>query len=411
MVSFLEAQELVLARARSFGTEDLALSLAFGRVLMGPVFADRDYPPFPRAMMDGYALRCADLLRGVRRFRVTETLFAGMQAGSGIGAGECFKIMTGAAVPRDADIVIRREEVEEGGGEGREVAEGGGRERGVEVKVKGQETWRPFMNIARQGEDLRSGEIVLEKPCRISPAVMGLLATVGMAEVAVAKLPRVALVTTGDEVVEPGGPVGPVQIRNSNRYLLSGAFSREGISLTGGDHASDDPEALMSCLKKFLDYDILVVTGGVSAGDADHVPGVLTELGVRPLFHKMAIRPGKPTFCGVLPTGGMVFALPGNPFSCLVNFVLLIAPYLHACWGLELSLPVSLPLREARGKRVSLDEFFPVRVEGRPAMLTQMPLNSSGDIRLAMQANALALHPAGMGEMAGGTEVVCYSFV
>jgi molybdopterin molybdotransferase len=107
----------------------------------------------------------------------------------------------------------------------------------------------------------------------------------------------------------------------------------------------------------------------------------------------------------------MLFALPGNPFSCLVNFALLIAPYLHACAGLERSLPMSLPLREARGKRVPLDEFFPVRVEGMPAMLTQMPLNGSGDIRLGMQANALALHPAGRGEIEAGTEVVYYSFV
>ena len=107
----------------------------------------------------------------------------------------------------------------------------------------------------------------------------------------------------------------------------------------------------------------------------------------------------------------MVFALPGNPFSCLVNFALLIAPYIHACWGLEHSKPMALPLREARRKRTPLDEFFPVRIEGSPAMLTQMPLNGSGDIRLGMQANALAMHPAGSGDLGAGAEVAFYSFV
>jgi len=398
MISFQEAQEIVLAQARSFGTEEVVLDGAFGRVLAEPIRADRDYPPFPRATMDGYALRYADIERGICRFRIAEVLYAGSQPVGRIGSGECYKIMTGAAVPEDADLVIRREDVEEG------------KER-MEVGVREPEPWRPYLNIARQGEDLRAGDLVIDKPCRCDPAIMGLLATLGRATVNVARMPRVALLTTGNEIVEPGQAVSPVQIRNSNRWMLEAALRKARTWLSKYGHEIDDPERLTHRLQQFLSSDILIVTGGVSAGDADHVPRVLEELGVRRLFHKIAMRPGKPTWCGVSPEGAMVFALPGNPFSCLVNFALLIAPYIHVCQGLEQPLPMALPLREARKKRTPLDEFFPVQVEGAPAMLTQLPLNGSGDIRLGMQANALALHPAVSGDLGTGAEVTFYSFV
>jgi molybdopterin molybdotransferase len=398
MISFQEAQEIVLAQALSFGTEEVVLDGAFGRVLAEPIRADRDYPPFPRATMDGYALRYTDIERGIRRFRIAEVLYAGSQPVGRIGSGECYKVMTGAAVPEDADLVIRREDVEEG------------KER-MEVGVREPEPWRPYLNIARQGEDLRAGDLVIDKPCRCDPAIMGLLATLGRATVNVERMPRVALLTTGNEIVEPGQAVSPVQIRNSNRLMLEGALQRERTWLSKYGHEIDDPERLTHRLQQFLSSDILIVTGGVSAGDADHVPRVLEDLGVRRLFHKIAMRPGKPTWCGVSPEGAMVFALPGNPFSCLVNFALLIAPYIHVCQGLEQPLPMALPLREARKKRTPLDEFFPVRVEGAPAMLTQLPLNGSGDIRLGMQANALALHPAVSGDLGTGAEVTFYSFV
>src|ERR1700678_1438508 len=161
--------------------------------------------------------------------------------------------------------------------------------------------------------------------------------------------------------------------------MLEAALRKERTLLSKYGHEIDDPERLTHRLQQFLSTDILIVTGGVSAGDADHVPRVLEESGVRRLFHKIAMRPGKPTWCGVSPEGAMVFALPGNPFSCLVNFALLIAPYIQVCQGLERPLAMALPLRCGRKKRTPLDEFFPVRMEGAPAMLTQLTLNGSGD--------------------------------
>jgi len=404
MIDYRQAQQIVLAQARSFGKEEVRLAEAFGRVLVGPVYADRDYPPFHRATMDGYALHHDDLEGGIRRFRVVETIFAGARPVRSIRNSECYKIMTGAAVPGDADMVIRREDVKEGG-RGQE----GSPE--IELNLVGGEPWRSFLNIARQGEDLRVGDPVIDRPCRCEPAVMGLLATLGRTTATVASLPRVSLLTTGNEVVEPGEPVSAVQIRNSNRWMLEAALRKEGIGLAGCGHVADDPGLLKETLRGSLSSDILILTGGVSAGDADHVPSVLEESGVKKLFHKIAMRPGKPTWCGVTPGGGMVFGLPGNPFSGLVNFVLLIAPYIHACWGLGAPAPVGLPLSVARASRTSLDEFFPVRLQGSPARLTPVLLNGSGDIRLGMQANALALHPSDSGDLPAGAEVTCYSFV
>lgn len=237
-------------------------------------------------------------------------------------------------------------------------------------------------------------------------------------------LPRIALLTTGDEVVPIGVAPNNTQIRNSNRWLIDAALRKSGFDLSVCDHSADDPMILKEKIVDLLGHDVLILCGGVSAGDADHVPATLDALGVQKLFHKLAIKPGKPVWCGMLPHRGaqefgvgrdqghtMVFALPGNPLACLVNFILLIQPYLLACVGVQPNEPLGLPMGIARKKRPALDEFFPVRLHGAPARVVPVSINGSGDIRLGMQANALALHPAGCDHLAEGTPVPCYSFV
>jgi len=410
MISYKEAQRLLQAQARSFGREKLPLEEADGRVLAETITADRDYPPFHRSTMDGYAIRYGDFEEGIRHFSVVETIYAGQEGGKPIGRGECYKIMTGAPVPENADTVIRREDTEEGLSE-------------MDIRL---DRCRPFQNIARRGEDLSSGTPVLQTATRCEPALMGLLATLGKAELQVERLPRVALLTTGNEIVPVGAPVGAVQIRNSNRWLLRSLLKKWKIEPFLYEHLPDDKAAMRPSLEKALAADLVILTGGVSAGDADYTPAVLEELGVRKLFHKMAIKPGKPAWCGVIgsglakggvaagdPTGvnSVVFALPGNPFSCLTGFTLLIEPFLHACFGLPAPAPLGLPLREFKKKQTTLDEFFPVRILGTPAGLEQVAINGSGDIRLGLGATALALHPAGEGDLPPGTELSCYSFV
>jgi len=392
MISYTAAQEAVRAKAHSFGTETVPLDRAYGRVLTGTIRADRDYPPFNRATMDGYALRWEDLQKGTLEFQVVETIFAGAGATTGLPPGACYKIMTGAPVPVAADVVIRREDTEE---------------RGSTARVK-QLPARQFLNIARRGEDLSAGEIVIDRPCICEPSIVGLLASLGQKELMVAKLPKIAMITTGDEVVPVDAPVGPAQIRNSNRWLLQSLLKKWQIDPWYYQHAPDDKAVLRAALDKALTADVVILCGGVSAGDADYVPEMLEASGVIRLFHKLAIKPGKPVWCGT--TGStMVFALPGNPFSCLVGFTLLIQPYLQACFGLPGLPPLSLPLSSFKKKHTPLDEFFPARIHGDPAHLQLVSLNGSGDIRQGMQANALALHPAERPDLAAETPVVYFN--
>lgn len=428
MIGYRQAQQLVLEQAHSFGKEEITLEQAFGRVLAETIRADRDYPPFPRATMDGYALRFSDLEKGLRQYTIAETIFAGDSPDAPIAEGECYKIMTGAATPASADLIIRLEDTEESG-QLMTI-----REKPADPLPTGTLPapdpafpWRKGQNIARRGEDLQKDAIVIDRNCSCEPAVMGLLATLGREKVMVERLPRISLLTTGNEVVPVGAPVSPVQIRNSNRWLIEAALKKQGISLRDHAHVPDDPGQLLRHLQQALTNDIIILCGGVSAGDADYVPGVLERLGVKKLFHKMAIRPGKPTWCGywssapdkpaispdVAPAlhSTMIFALPGNPFSCLVNMILLIQPYLQACFGLPVQEPIGLPLAEAKKKKTPLDEFFPVHISGIPAQLSPVDLNGSGDIRLGRQANALALHDADSGDLAAGENVLCYSFV
>jgi molybdopterin molybdotransferase len=411
MLNYRDAQQLVLGQARSFGTETVPLEQAGGRVLSGVIRADRDYPPFPRATMDGYAVRFSDLEQGLQRFTVAETIMAGHAAMRPIGSGECYKIMTGAAVPASADIVIRRENMEEGVDWAHilpilpDPLPAGTLPAPADPRFP----WRRYQNIARQGEDLVAGAVVIDRPVVCEPAVIALLATLGQTTVTVERVPRIGLLTTGNEVVPPGDPIGPVQIRNSNRWLLESALKKSGAGLASIVHAPDDPAVLRAAIDKGLEHDILILSGGVSAGDADYVPGTLATAGVRQLFHRVAMRPGKPVWTGVGPRGCMVFALPGNPFSCLVNMILLIRPYLQACYGLAAPEPLGLPLAVSRKKRSPLDEFFPAGLHGVPAALTPVTLNGSGDIRLGMEANMLALHPAERGDLEAGDAVLCYS--
>lgn len=403
MITYRQAQEIVIQQARSFGQEKVTLDEAYGRVLAEKIRADRDYPPFHRATMDGYAIRYDDWEKGLRQFKVVEIIYAGGAATKPIGAGECYKIMTGAPVPPDADAVIRREDTDE------QTSPQKAEEPGGSITLTLSSCQRSS-NIARRGEDMYAGDMAIGVPSLIGPAVMGILASLGKSECLVEKRPRAALFTTGNEVVGVDSLVSAIQIRNSNRWILQSLLKGWGISPTIYEHLPDSKDALRVSLSKALTADIIILSGGVSAGDADYVPGILEELGVQPLFHKIAIKPGKPIWCGWVPGGPMVFALPGNPFSGMVCCTLLVQPYLHACFGLAVPQPMGLPLKGTRKKKTPLDEFFPVRFSGSPARLSPIDINGSGDSRLGLYANALALHPADSRDLADGDNTLFYPF-
>lgn len=389
MLFFSEAQNIIRSFAHSFGKEKILLDDALGRTLAEDVYADRDYPPFNRAAMDGFAIQSADFENGLRSYTIIDTIYAGDVNKGKINVGECFKVMTGAAVPPGADAIIRREDAVEKEGQVSFLLD----------EVKG------FQNIAKKGEDAKKGLVVISKSTKCTPSVIGVLASLGKYEVLVEKLPSVALITTGNEVVAIYQPVTEVQIRNSNGAVLKALLKKWQIIPAYADHLADDMDQLVIALSKALECDIVIVSGGVSAGDADYVPGVLQKLGVEKLFHKVAIRPGKPFWCGH-KAHKMIFALPGNPVSTLATFTLFVQHYLENCIG-SATTPLRLPLKISRRQRVKLDEFFPVKIEEGP-ILVPVVINGSGDIRMAYEAQALALHPSSENELSAGDMITAY---
>lgn len=379
MIHYEEAQQIILAQAKPFTTESIALSNALGRTLAETIVADRDYPPFNRATMDGFAFRHDDFEKGIKQYIIIDTIFAGSTTNKALQQGECYKIMTGAAVPTNANVVIRKEDTS--------VVNN--------LVTLDIESCKLFQNIAKKGEDITAATSIIASNKICTPAVISVLAALGKSEVTVKRLPNVSIFTTGNEIVPiETNPINAVQIRNSNQHLLKALLQQWQIQPSICKHLQDDKATLTAAFKEALSSDIIIINGGVSAGDADYVPEVLTSLGVQLLFHKIAIRPGKPLWCGKLPNGGLVFALPGNPFSCMVTFQLFIKPYLLACFGLPQQPFLQLPLAISKAKNVGLDEFFPAQIQAAPISITPLHFKTSGDVKATLFADGIALHPA-----------------
>lgn len=378
MITYKEAQRQILSFAKPFQNEIIPLEDAYGRILAEPLIADRDYPPFNRATMDGYAINCKNFNDGIREYNIASIIYAGQENTAPLLPGECYKIMTGAAVPPEADAVIKKEDTTQ-------------TQEKIIINI---DACNPFQHIAKKGEDINCGAVIIEKNIFCTATVISLLAALGRHTINVKQLPNVSVYTTGNEVVPVDiAKISTVQIRNSNQYLIKALLKEWGIRPQICEHVQDDREALTKAFTKALSTDIIIVNGGISAGDADYVAEVLTGIGVKMLFHKVAIRPGKPFWCGVMPNGGLAFALPGNPFSCLVTFNLFIKPYLSACFGLAQKSFVKLPLLESRAQKTSLDDFFPVQFQEDPIGLKPLLFNTSGDIKAPLFADGIALHP------------------
>jgi len=394
MISLQQAQQSIKQQARSFGKEIVLLEEATGRVLIEPVVADRDYPPFNRATMDGMAISMADWKEGVRSFTLVETIFAGKAATKCIGKGDCYKIMTGAAVPPGADTVIRREDVDES-------------ENRLTITVT---SIAPAQNIAPRGSDIKKESTVIAPPYYIKPGTITTLASLGYDEVKVASLPSIAIITTGDEVLPVEAAVNEVQIRNSNQHLLKSLLQHWKIKPAAAVHVKDDADALLKAISSYKRTDIVILSGAVSAGDADFVPEVLVKAGAEKIFHTVAIRPGKPIWFGKFANGAVVFALPGNPFSTFVTFKLFIEEFLLVCFGLPERQLLHLPFNGSRIKKTDLDEFFPVMMGGDPTVATPLAFNTSGDITAVMEADGLGWQPAEKKAILAG-EILCCMLV
>lgn len=388
MIPVEEARERILSRIFSRGTERVDLPQALQRVLSEDLVAARDIPPWPNSSMDGYALRSADTNAASADVPAKLTLAGRVPAGSvaerPLRAGEAFRIFTGAPLPDGADCVIPQEDV---------VAEGSTVQ--VSKPLRAGEFVRP------RGEDMRVGETVLPRGRALGSAELGLLATLGRAQVSVIKRPRVGILSTGDEIVDLGGALGPGQIPNSNSYSLMAQVTEAGAVPVNLGVAPDRLEELETRLRWGRVCDMLISSAGVSVGEHDFVKAALTRLGAEQHLWLVDMRPGKPIAFATIPSavpGGLpIFALPGNPVSAMVTFELFVRPALLKMAGharldrttivARALAPIPNPGRRRGYLRVTLMS----RPDGWGARLTGD--QGSGILRSMVAADGLAVVP------------------
>lgn len=371
LISVEDALQRLLAWAEQApldGQEAVPLAQADGRVLAAPLLAGLDLPPWDNSAMDGYALRLAD--GQGEPLPVSQRILAG-SAPQPLKPGTCARIFTGAPLPPGADCVEMQENTEV-------LADG---------RVRFLEALRPGRNVRPRGQEVRTGETLLAAGSQLGPIELALAASLGSDTLTVRRRPRVALLSTGDELVEPGQPLGPGQIYNSNRRLLAAWLMRLGCEVRDAGILADDLQATRAALAGVGEVDLILSTGGVSVGEADYLGQVLREAGDLALW-KLAIKPGKPLTCGHY-RGVPVLGLPGNPASTLVTFGLLARPYLLRRLGVEAVEPlgVEVPAGFAWERAGNRREYLRARLEQGRAV--PHPNQSSGVLRSAAWADGL----------------------
>jgi molybdopterin molybdotransferase len=394
MIDVGEALHLILAEAKTLGTEEVDLADALGRVLAEEVNADRDFPPTDRSAMDGFAVRTEDLPSPDLVLRIRGELRAGAPLGDiHLETGEAIRIFTGGIVPPGADAVIMVELAQED--------DSTGTVRILESPQAGQ-------HVRRKGEDIHKGEVIVSAGVLIRPAEIAALATVGKTRVSVFKRPVVHVLSTGDEVVEPDQTPGEHQIRNSNAQSLLAQLQELGIAGSYLGIVGDTPEQLDAAFAKALEADVLLITGGVSVGEYDLVDDALSRAGMRLVFHKVNMRPGKPILVGKRDRC-LVVGLPGNPLSTFTGFAILVAPALRKTMGLssfenvEILLPLASTLRRKPGRTTY--HLADVQVVDGEMLVHPVKSMSSGDVLSLVRANAFVVAPGSPHAIEAGTDV------
>jgi molybdopterin molybdotransferase len=350
MLTPAEAEGQIARHLPSLPIESLPVGHCAGAVLRENIYAERDQPPFDRVTMDGIALSAAAAAEGQRRFPIQATQAAGDKPLELQSPGACIEIMTGAVLPAGCDAVVPVESIR--------VADGVA-ELAADTKVSSGQ------NIHARASDKKQGVLLLGAGARLEAPDVAAAAGAGMARLRVSQQPAFMVISTGNELVEPGEPIESWQLRRSNAYGLVAALRRRGFLRVADDHLPDDAELLRARLKQHLhSYDVLVLSGGVSMGKFDLVPAALAACGVKQVFHKVAQRPGKPFWFGVAPTGAIVFALPGNPVSTLVCLARYVMPAMDLAMGAnEPQAGEKIALAAAVSVNAPLTAFLPVTIE------------------------------------------------
>ena len=393
LLSVAEALELILARVGETQVERVPAAEAVGCRLAEDVASDLDSPPYDKSTVDGYAVRGDDAAVGRRALTIVEQIAAGEMPRHTLAPGQAARIMTGAPLPEGADAVVMVEHTAAGGWTDGQMV---------------QLTDRPVrtgQNILRRAQSMARGQVVLSADRVLRPIEIGLLSEVGVTQVAVRRRPRVALLATGDELVTAHERPRGAQIRNSNGPMLHALATAAGAAAVELGIARDEEGDLRRHIERALADDVLVLSGGVSAGLLDLVPKLLEQQGFEQVFHKVHLRPGKPLWFGVRRVAGrttLAFGLPGNPVSGLVCWELFVKPAL-----LKMRLGAAPPAAEISAKLIASHEhrgdrptYWPACVErpasgDAPSRVRLLPWQGSGDLRTFSDANGLALFPAG----------------
>lgn len=392
LIEVEDARRLVLGRAATLGSEPVGLRGALGRVLAEDVSSADAVPGFDNSAMDGFAVRATDTT-GARTeapaaLRIVGESQAGSPADVPVDRGQAVAISTGAMLPRGADSVVPIEDANAVNGR-------------VDVRIEVP----AGRHVRRAGEDIAEGERVMTVGTRIGPAELGVLASVGRASVRCFRRPRARVVTTGSELVEPGEPVSPGSIRNSNSYSVPSLALEAGAELAGVETVGDDRGETRGVVERAFDADLTLICGGVSVGEHDHVRPVLAELGVEEVFWGVALKPGKPTWFGVAPSGALVFGLPGNPVSAMVTFLLFARPAVAAMSATargaqRIEAILDRPLAKQPGRAHAIRCRLDLREDGWHAR----PTGEQGSHVLTsmLGADGLALLPEDRDDLAAG---------
>lgn len=379
MITVEEASGIINKNLYKPNIEAVNLMEVLGRVLAEDIYADRDFPPFDRVMMDGIAIQYKSWESGARSFKKEGMQLAGEPQKTLKDSGSCFEVMTGSILPENTDVVIPYEELDDDG-------------EMIHVRL---EEVKKNQNIHTQGSDVGNGEKILSKGCLISTAEIGVLATVGKSTVQVLSFPSVAIISTGDELVPVEEQPLDYQIRQSNSYVLKAALKESGIEATIY-HILDQKELLFNKLKSIVEkYDVIILSGGVSKGKKDYVPEVLDQLRFEKQFHGVIQRPGKPFWFGVREDNKTVFALPGNPVSTYMCFQKYIKSWIYNSLGVQLPQEM-VALSEDFTFKKDLTYFLQVSITYEQGRLMAKPVagQGSGDLANLISADGFLQLPA-----------------
>lgn len=400
MISVSLAEKIVLSHARSNTAEAICLSAAQGRILRETLICDRDQPAFNKSTMDGIAISSHALSEGIRSFVIKGIIPAGVRpSGRLVKPNECFKIMTGAVVPAGCDCVMPVEMI---------------RIKNDQAMLTGSTDLKAGGNIRSKAQDCKKGTVLLDQGVRLEPNHIATAGSIGKSVIKVSRRPKVAIISTGDEIVDVSiKKIKPYQVRMSNAYAIEAAIAASGLGESLRFHLPDDPKIMEKELRKILSgFDVVVLSGGVSMGDFDHIPKVMKRLQVKMLFHKVSQKPGKPFWFGKSRGGQLIFALPGNPVSTQICAYRYVLPFLKKVAGLKEQIPFVLLQKDVELKSL-LTNFLPVSIMTNDAcqqLAMPVPTGGSGDFASISQTDGFIELDAGIKFHAKHSRVPFYNW-